>query len=991
MRNDIHLFINNQEVDLTEDQSILFTYQLEDRTNPTTVKNHYSKNITLQETEGTPNNHLIFGCFHNSDRRIGQGGTYGNQYDASKRVPFQVFVNGDLQESGYAQLTKVTKKGKQIIYNVTLYGGLGDFWYSLHTKEDGSTRTLADLIWKNRDNNDEIMTPDEEFDFTINKETVFDAWTRLRTVQTSAGRRLFDTINFATLYDGVPQGFDADKALINTYNAPTFPTTITSGESAYTTVNSYGLGEFDSSYDAWAVRDLRSYLQKPVLNVRRLIETICDPENNGGYNVDLDPSFFNDANPYYSKAWMTLPSLIIDSENNNSETYGNNLPSFNPVTMQTDAGARPTSHADLQANSTSASTIIRVSGETLNSDSMGVIDLSDYPFSYLNIGLDLGMVAEAQSTTLPLDMCFYIMHRNFIGSKKYDNFISTVFAQLVAFDATTGEKVGGSQIYRFRSASDMDDILYDWLKILFMVLEDNQVDVSYILGEDFAPGNITEIKGNFQYDSSLRAHKFVSDDNYNRWRLNINKMPKDNRIVLKLVTNHTYASQGTRADDPNWYYNWWGNRLGYLPNAGEASGVYMATKKIVSYGGDVALIVPNEISSGAKITKKKLLSTDESAADFLLSYSKMFGLMWWKDVYSNTVYCRTRNNFFTGESEDLEGSIDYSKDFVTTPLLFDKHFYTMTTPTTETKYSEKYQDLYSRAYGSQKINTNFNFNNDTKELYDKNVFTNLIQVRDTGEFYKTYYDKEGNRVPTPMMGGMDFTLYSGFSHEEAFTKTFTPNDIDWSRTVDYYPRGGYDFMTHPAAYTDDGDSRASVVNKYTLLFFDQFVEPTDSEGNNIRIYLTDDVNEMISLNGNRCWLWTNSQLTEGGDEIAIPADRIPNFSRYYQNRLSWDFGTPQEYYIDDLDVTEDGSIYNQFWKAYLSDQFNANTRMVTCYVKWDRRIMEDALRKFYWFDNRLWVLNKVTDYSVTGYKTVKCEFIAVDDTQNYTGGQNVPV
>ena len=198
-------------------------------------------------------------------------------------------------------------------------------------------------------------------------------------------------------------------------------------------------------------------------------------------------------------------------------------------------------------------------------------------------------------------------------------------------------------------------------------------------------------------------------------------------------------------------------------------------------------------------------------------------------------------------------------------------------------------------------------------------------------------------------------------------------------------------MTHPAAYTDDGDSRSSVVNKYTLLFFDLFTEPTDAEGNRIQIYLTDDINEMISLNGNRCWLWTNSAVDVEGNLVAIPRSSIPNFSRYYQNRLSWDFGTPQEYYIDDLSVTEEGSIYNQFWKAYLNDQFNANTRMVTCYVKWDRRIMEDALRKFYWFNNRLWVLNKVTDYSVTGCKTVKCEFIAVDDTQNYTGGQSVPV
>lgn len=989
MRNQIKLYINGIEVDLKEDLNIPFTYQLEERSNPTLVKNHYSKAVTIEETEGTPHNHLVFGSFYYTDRRIGTGGNKGNQFDPSKRVPFQLFVNGDLQESGYAQLTKVTRKGKQILYSINLYGGLGDFWYSLSMKDNGETKTLADLVWKNTDSGGTILNPDEEFDFTINKDTVMTAWSRLGAAQNLNEKQLFDTINFATIYDGIPNGFDADKALINTcgYNC-CFPSGYTSGSSSYTAYNGYGMGELSKSYDAWTMRDLRSYLQKPVLSVRRLVEACCDPENNNGYNVDLDPGFFNDANPYYKRAYITLPSLIIDSENNNSETYGNNTPSFYPVTQEKEITTKPPSKDNTQINWTSASTVIDVSGESFSTVD-GVLDLSDYPFSYLSAGVDVGMAAEA-STQFPLDMVFSITHSTLIQTRR-DTFVSTVFAQVVAFDADTGEKLGGSDIYRFRSTLDTDEALYMWIKLSFVLTEENQYDVSHALGPDFAPGNIVEIMGNFQYDESLGAHKFISNDNYSIWRLNINKIPKVNHVRFKLVTNHVYGSFGPRADETEYYYNWWGTRLGYLGWLNSRSGAFDAMKKVISYGGDIALTVPNEISTGAKITKKKLLSTDESAADFLLSYSKMFGLYWWKDVYTNTIYCRMRNNFFTGEVENLDDAIDYSKDFITTPLLFDKHFYTMTNSTPETKYSTKYQELYSRVYGSQKINTNFNFNNDTKELYEGNVYTNLIQARDTGSYYKTYYDKNGKRVPTPMVDGIQFTLYSGWTHEVANQRLYNANNIDFSQTEDYYPRGGYDFMTHPAAFTDDGDSRAAVSNKYTLLFHDMFIEPTDAHGNRIQIYLTDDVNEMITLNDNRCWFWTDSAYDLEGNVVAYPLSSIPNFSRYYQNRLSFDFGTPQEYYVDDLGVTEDGSIYNQFWKKYLNDQFNANTRMVTCYVKFDRRIMENALRKFYWFANRLWVLNKVIDYSVTKFGTVKCEFIAVDDANNYTNGQALPV
>ena len=986
MRNQVKLFINGIEVDLKEDLNILFTYQLEERSNPTIVKNHYSKTITIEETEGTPHNHLVFGSFFQTDRRIGTGGTNGNKFDPSKRVPFQLFVNGDLQESGYAQLTKVTQKGKQILYSINLYGGLGDFWYSLSLKEDGNTRSLADLTWGNTDSAGTIMNADEEFDFTITKETVQEAWSRLGAAQNKSERQLFDTINFATLYEGAPNNFDADRMIVNTNGSQSFPSGVTSGDSSYTAYNGYGMAELSKTYDAWAVRDLRSYLQKPVLSVRRLVEACCDPQNNGGYNVDLDPEFFSQANPYYQKAYMTLPSLIINSESN-GETYGDNVPSFNPIQQKVQTGATPDGHADFEGNATSASTFINISGQTLNTD-YGVLNLSDYPFSYVSAGIDLGMVAEASNTTLPLDLCYNIKTNVFLGITRPTFFYDFVFAQVVAFDADTNEKIGASDIYRFRSTQD-DSPWYNWYKLWFQILEDNTYDVSGLLGPDFAPGNIVEIEGNFQYDSSIRAHKFVSTDNYSVWRLMINKLPKVNHVRFKLVTHHAYASNGYRNDST--YYNYWGNKLGYLGKQGSTDGIYTAPKKVISYGGGVSLTVPNEISSGAKITKKKLLSTDESAADFLLSYSKMFGLYWWKDIYTNTVYCRMRNNFFTGEVENLEDAIDYSKDFITTPILFDKHFYSMTTKTPDTKYSTKYHELYSRVYGSQKINTNFNFNNDTAELYNGNVYTNLIQVRDTSDMYKTYYNKAGYRVPTPMIDGIEYTLYSGNTNEEAYTINFTPNDIDFTRTVDFYPRGGYDFMTHPAAFTDDGDSRGSVSNKYTLLFFDLFTEPTDKSGNRIQIYLTDDINEMITLNDTRCWLWTESVYNADNEIIAYPVDSIPNFSRYYQNRISFDFGTPQEYYVDDLGVTEDGSIYNQFWKKYLNDQFNANTRMATCYVKFDRRIMEDCLRKFYWFNNRLWVLNKVTDYSVTKYNTVKCEFISIDDQNNYLNGQNEPV
>ena len=391
----LSLYISDQKIDLPEKFNILFSHTLEDRTNPTVVKNSFSKTLELP---GTDNNNKVFGTFFRNDRYQLYGASdTGAYFDPSKRVPFELYVNADLQESGYAQLTKVTKSGRKVVYSITLYGGLGDFWYSLHMKEDGNTKTLADLKWSNRDANGDVLPEENEFDFTINKETVQEAWSRLGAAQNANEKQLFDTINFATLYPGTPDNFDADKMLINAAGSPAFPTTISSGDSAWTTVDGFAMGELNKSYDCWSVRDIRSYLTKPVLSVRRFIETISDPINNGGYNVDLDETFFNPANPYYSKAYMTLPSLIVEGGDGASSTYGGNTPSFLPQSQGRQNIQSPDSKADYEFNFVSASTPINITGQTLNSGVDGVLELSGYPFSYLDAGVDVKPVRRSRS------------------------------------------------------------------------------------------------------------------------------------------------------------------------------------------------------------------------------------------------------------------------------------------------------------------------------------------------------------------------------------------------------------------------------------------------------------------------------------------------------------------------------------------------------------------------------------------------------------------
>ena len=136
-----------------------------------------------------------------------------------------------------------------------------------------------------------------------------------------------------------------------------------------------------------------------------------------------------------------------------------------------------------------------------------------------------------------------------------------------------------------------------------------------------------------------------------------------------------------------------------------------------------------------------------------------------------------------------------------------------------------------------------------------------------------------------------------------------------------------------------------------------------------------------------CWL-----LGAGG--AGQDALNIPIFQRYVYGSFhmiddSLDFGIPRQLDIPNIDYPEGRTIYERGWKKYLSDRYDANTKVMTCKVDFSgMQVNQDLLRKFYWYENSIWVLNKITNYSLTTYDPVECEFVLVQDKGNYLTGQS---
>ena len=99
----IELYINNTLVDLDQGSNDSFSILLQktrtDYTNPTIVKNSFTKTVSLP---GTDSNNKLFNQIWKLDRTQWKGA-----FNPSYRAPFLLLENGSLVECGYVKLDSV--------------------------------------------------------------------------------------------------------------------------------------------------------------------------------------------------------------------------------------------------------------------------------------------------------------------------------------------------------------------------------------------------------------------------------------------------------------------------------------------------------------------------------------------------------------------------------------------------------------------------------------------------------------------------------------------------------------------------------------------------------------------------------------------------------------------------------------------------------------------------------------------------------------------
>lgn len=894
MRRKIELWIDGTLADTSDQSYVLMNYSVTDLQKPSTVKNSYSKQITLP---GTPVNDRIFGGYGRADRATGGG------FDALTRTPFTIYDDmSEIVESGYLRLDEVQRKGDIVTgYKVTLYGGLGSFFAGLSYTDAGEKMTLADLDYLGTD------TPERELDFIINADNLAAAWARLRT-NPAAVEQMWDVLNFAPAYEGYPDGdFDADKGY-GPRAANGLPTqTGYSADSANSVVI-----KFPQKVDGWAVKDFRSYLQRPVVSIRAMLAAMQRRAAAIGWTFD----YSDIPTDQYRHLWKTLP--LIPSLGTLRRSTGaltatrDNIGDHQtpPVARWTLAGQ--TAYAGLSINASLAFRLV-------------------WDFTGIPIGTDLYMVNESRRLA------------------------SFAFLQLVGKDAD-GNVVGSSDVLVVGphtctlNSSDITSFFnYQPQGTPAQYLYYPMLPYAYTVTQRSIPDDVVmgcSAIGATHFDLYVTAYKVTGRFDGGRARLD-------------------YRTGGTDALPAMWS---WGTAAEYTPYAVNTVNA-VNTTDLIEYS------TASEPRSGAALSKALLLNTKHTPAEYLISLAKVNGWLFLTDTANRSVTLMRRDTFYGGgdAAVDLTERVDQGKGITYTPMNLTSKWYNFALAMAEGAFAKEYRDTYGIDYGIQRVDTGYDFDAAEVNLMDGNAFRAAACIQAHGPWWKIVTDGGSRRCALFTVAGNTYKMWDANGGEKWFD---VPVLAGSSIATTYYNTEfeGYDLAGVTRLELRDKDGKG--IDGDDILV--RFEESKVMNGVN----RSDDSAAMLAANGGKpCW------YIAGGSQYYIPV-----FSRYHQTdgvvTESLDFGTPREVDIPKIRFAATSSLYRRRWQAYMRDILDVDTKVMRCRVRLDGiRVDASLLRRFFWYGGCWWVLNSVSNYSLTTFDTVECEFVRVTDKDNYTNGQ----
>ena len=278
--NNIQLFIEGQEIELTESVKFAITKQFDDLTNPTTIINDWSKTV---EIPFSLKNNQIFGHIYDPHRVILAGDTSlttGIYFDPTKKLDFKLVYNARTIMMGYAKMISVKQNNGNGVYEIVLSGQLGKLFQEMNKITLDNSQSDSKYYINGRD----------YFEAQMSTQLIKDCWDDPEgTSQTNPSKY----IGFApcectqeedmdyTVYQNNSNEIQKLSDVLETRDF-TNKAGIPAEKVIEKGMSPRGIGEF------------RSYKQIPYIHFNRLFEIFSDKvQQITGYTVHLDEDFKN--------------------------------------------------------------------------------------------------------------------------------------------------------------------------------------------------------------------------------------------------------------------------------------------------------------------------------------------------------------------------------------------------------------------------------------------------------------------------------------------------------------------------------------------------------------------------------------------------------------------------------------------------------------------------------------------------------------------------
>lgn len=911
----IQLFLEGQEVELTNAPAFPLNKSYENLYNPTDILVEYSKSIDIPITA---KNNKILGHAYRLDKSVytGDGANIGLYLNPLKRIPFKLLYNGGLILDGYAKFVSANKSAKESTYTINLIGKLGDVFHELKSVVTSESK-LGDLNRNYLITKEECCNDYSNYMFNAyfaNKSFENDLpkfWNHLE----EGNYITTDVFGLAPAHRGLYQNFDSKKIQTNGTTIMEVSEYLTNKWIAKNpNYNVTGASDIvGDGFKDYQMREFRAYQLKPYMYFSHLMKIFVNKcKQLTDYTIELDRDWFNFNNPYWSRL-----CYMFDYLDNANPTVQSGV---KKLLMEGDS--TETINSKYEDGNTCG--MIMTTMSTMKQYGGSIDGYIIAPFD-INFGC-------AVTPTSPLTNGSYIIHQVRLMDDTFYTFDVDVYRRT---SITGSHSLVGTYKFWTAKSSDIDTGNASYNKDNYLQLKGGgagggiMMSTRAMVQTDIIRHNVTipqiPVSGDFEYGMELyvtvAAENFVGhkSGNYQSCALySWDTTYKNGNVIVN-------STDSISPSDAEQY----------------ATGYESRTASFFTSFEDIYSI--ENWKTNTEVSLETIWQKDTPLFDVVLEYTKMFGLHWDIDYANKKINLMTRKNMFKNYTvEDWNSKVDKSKDFIIEPITFSDRYAVFNYKDTDGYIYSNYKNKYGVNIGEKRLNTGYEFNTTEKDLF-----------------------KDIN--PTSM-SSKSYVSFDRLTNWDA--KSIINPEVESFVLLDY-----------------ESEDEKSAISLNNWCF--RALNKTD-----IDVYISDDTPLMMT---NSISCYTDKRYMEDTGASCSPYNGMPQFTMatdFYgaeliddRNVMGMVFNQPNEDYTYNQSVSYIGEndIYNQFWRDYMNERYNAQNKKVTAYIRLTLADFNNfKFNKLVTVDNQLFMVNKIIDFDPEKGASTKVELIQIQDPNSLT-------